>query len=218
MRAAVLISGGGSNLQSIIDHSRAGRIDLEICAVISNVDGVRGLERAREAGIDTQVIKNADFENREAFDHALIAALDPVLPDVVILAGFMRILTPSFVDHYRGRMLNIHPSLLPAFPGLDTHRRVLESGRSEHGASVHFVTADMDGGPVIAQARIRVEPDDTPDTLAARVLEQEHRLYPLVIHWFTQGRLDEDSRDGARLDGNPLTEPVDIAGIEALPC
>ncbi|ACR10680.1 phosphoribosylglycinamide formyltransferase [Teredinibacter turnerae] len=204
-RLVVLISGSGSNLQAIIDAQSAGQLPIEICAVISNREGVLGLERAAQAGIATRVLNHKSYESREAFDGALSAQIDAFEPDLVVLAGFMRILTAEFTNHYLGKMINIHPSLLPKYQGLHTHQRALEAGDAEHGVSVHFVTAELDGGPVISQARVPVLSSDTADTLAARVLEQEHLLYPRVIGWFAQGRLS--MKDGkAFLDG----EVVDL--------
>jgi phosphoribosylglycinamide formyltransferase-1 len=214
----VLISGRGSNLQAIIKCVQSGSLPVEIRAVISNRPEAAGLRLAGAAGIHTEVIDHTQYTDRGAFDRALQQSIDRHAPGLVILAGFMRILTPAFVGHYRGRMLNIHPSLLPAFPGLDTHRRALEAGVAEHGASVHFVTADTDCGPVIVQSRVPVEPGDTPDSLAARVLEQEHRLYPLAILWYALGRIRENGDGSALLDGAPLSTPVDMAGIDELPC
>ncbi|WP_028877117.1 phosphoribosylglycinamide formyltransferase [Teredinibacter turnerae] len=204
-RLVVLISGSGSNLQAIIDAQSAGQLPIDICAVISNREGVLGLERAAQAGIATRVLNHKSYESREAFDGALSAQIDAFEPDLVVLAGFMRILTAEFTNHYLGKMINIHPSLLPKYQGLHTHQRALEAGDAEHGVSVHFVTAELDGGPVISQARVPVLSSDTADTLAARVLEQEHLLYPRVIGWFAQGRLS--MKDGkAFLDG----EVVDL--------
>ncbi len=203
----VLVSGSGSNLQAIMDAIDAGELPARIRAVISNRPGVRALERAQRAGIATEVVDHTAYDSREAYDQALMAVIDRHRPALVVLAGFMRILTPDFVRHYRGRLLNIHPALLPRHKGLDTHRRALEAGDTEHGATVHFVTEELDGGPPIVQARVPVRPDDTPETLAARVLEKEHRIYPLAIRWFAEGRLRE--RDGrAVLDGHPLDEPL----------
>lgn len=202
----VLISGSGSNLQAIIDAVAEGRIQARIAAVISNRPDVRGLDRARAAGIEAVVVDHRRFDNREQFDAALRTTIDQYQPELVVLAGFMRILTHAFVEHYHGRMLNIHPSLLPAFRGLDTHARALAEGVAEHGASVHFVTSELDGGPVVAQVRVAVHPDDTPQALASRVLAQEHRLYPLVIDWYTRGRLRLTDR-GPVLDGRRLTQP-----------
>jgi len=182
-----LISGRGSNLKAIID---AADPLVEIRAVISNYPQAQGLLYAQQAGIPTEVLDHKAFKNRLDFDIALQTCIDHYQPKLVVLAGFMRILTAEFVAHYRGRLLNIHPSLLPAFRGLHTHRRVLKSGVQEHGASVHFVTDDLDAGPVIIQARVPVLPDDDEDSLAARVLLEEHRIYPQAIHWFAQGRLE----------------------------
>lgn len=184
----ILISGRGSNLQSIIDETHRG-LPIDIRAVISNKPGVAGLDRARAAGISTETIDHREFAGREAFDRALMAAIDRHAPRFVVLAGFMRILGPAFIAHYAGRLVNIHPSLLPAFPGLNTHARAIEAGVTEHGATVHFVTDTVDAGPAIVQARVPVLPGDTPDTLAARVLEQEHRIYPLALRWLVEGRV-----------------------------
>ncbi len=204
----VLISGGGSNLQALLD-SPAHERDYRVVAVISNRADAFGLERAARRGIPTQVLDHNAFDGREAYDRALMAAIDRFSPRLVVLAGFMRILTPAFAHHYAGRMLNIHPSLLPKFPGLHTHRRALEAGEREHGASVHFVTEELDGGPLIAQTRVPVLAGDDEATLAARVLKQEHRLYPTVVEWFAHGRLRlEDGR--ATLDGKALETPVEI--------
>jgi len=189
----ILISGGGSNLQAIIDASRVDELPVDIRAVISNVPEAHGLARAQKAGIPTDVIKHTDFTNREDFDAALQTTIDSYQPKLIILAGFMRLLSDDFVNHYHGRMLNIHPSLLPDFKGLNTHQRALEAHRtgtlSEHGGSVHFVTPDLDGGPVILQASVPIESNDNAESLAARVLAREHQIYPLVIRWFAEGRL-----------------------------
>jgi len=203
-RAVVLISGGGSNLQSIIDASASGQIDLEIAAVLSNVEGVRGLRRAADAGIATRVIRNTCYESRDAFDAALVDYIDPFAPQVVVLAGFMRILTADFVNHYRGRLINIHPSLLPAYPGLDTHRRVLDAGDEMHGCTVHFVTPELDAGPSIIQGRVPVRVGDDADRLAARVLEIEHRIYPIAADLVASGRAVFDGAQ-VTLDGKPMT-------------
>ena len=198
----VLISGRGSNLQSIIDKARDGSLAVEVRAVISNEADAYGLERARRAGITTRILSHRDFKSREAFDDALMALIDGFEPSLVVLAGFMRILTPGFVTHYAGRLMNIHPSLLPEFPGLDTHQRAIDAGVAEHGVSVHFVTPSLDGGPVIIQARVPVRKHDDAETLAARVLEQEHVIYPQAIGWFAEGRLSIDG-DRVLLDGEP---------------
>ena len=204
-RVVVLISGRGSNLQAIIDDSRAPDCPYAVRAVISNRPGAAGLERARKAGIDTLVVDHTRYAQREAFDAALIEAIDRLGATLVVLAGFMRILTAEFVAHYARRLINIHPSLLPRFPGLDTHARAIAEGAREHGASVHFVTAELDGGPVIIQARVPVHPEDDADTLAARVLEQEHRILPRAIRWFAEDRLTiEHGR--VLVDGEPARE------------
>ena len=210
----VLISGSGSNLQALIDGAANGELPIRIEAVISNEPDAFGLERARRAGIPAEVVDHREFASREAFDQALMAAIDRHHPGLVVLAGFMRILTPGFVQHYAGRLLNIHPSLLPKYQGLHTHRRALEAGDAEHGASVHFVTEELDGGPVIIQAKVPVLADDTPERLAARVLEKEHRIYPLVVKWFAQGRLRLDG-DQVRFDDRPLTRPLLLDEVEA---
>ncbi|HHM06242.1 MAG TPA: phosphoribosylglycinamide formyltransferase [Gammaproteobacteria bacterium] len=186
----VLISGNGTNLQALIDARQRGELPVDIKTVISNRPGAPGLERARRAGIPTAVIDHKHYPDRDSFDRALQQEIDRHHPALVVLAGFMRILTPAFVNHYRGRMLNIHPSLLPAFRGLNTHQRALEAGVSKHGASVHFVTSELDGGPVVAQRKVPVHPDDDAVTLSARVQQVEHKLYPEVIRWFAEGRLE----------------------------
>lgn len=202
----VLVSGSGSNLQALIDAAAAGAPFL-ICGVISNRPDVQALQRAAGAGIRTVVIDHTLFADRASFDAALARAIDDFSPKLVVLAGFMRILTDAFVTRYTGRMLNIHPSLLPAFQGLHTHRRALEAGAHEHGASVHFVTAELDGGPVIAQVHVPVLDDDDEQALAARVLAREHRLLPQVVTWFAEGRLA--LLDGAvRFDGAALEAPL----------
>lgn len=180
-RVAVLISGRGSNLQSLIDAAQNPAYPAEISLVISNVPGVYGLERAKKAAIPLGVIDHKKFPTREAFEDALLAEIDEMDIDIVCLAGFMRVLTPHFITPWAGKLLNIHPSLLPEFKGLHTHRRALESGVTEHGCTVHLVTPDLDDGPILAQARVPVLPGDTEETLAARVLEQEHVLYPAAL-------------------------------------
>lgn len=198
-RLVVLISGRGSNLQAIIEATRRGELPA-LCAVISNNPNAAGLQHARDAGIPTEVIDHRTFDGRVAFEEALQEAIDRHRPDLVALAGFMRILGPQFIEHYTGRLINIHPSLLPSFPGLNTHRRAIEAGAREHGATVHFVTHEVDGGPRIIQARVPVLPGDTPEVLAERVLREEHRIFPLAIRWFCENRLSlQDSR--ALLDG-----------------
>lgn len=198
----VLISGNGSNLQALLD-SQTPEHPLRISAVISNRADAYGLERAAQAKVPTQVLNHKDFSSREDFDAALIQLIDQYQPHLVVLAGFMRILSAGFVEHYQGRLLNIHPSLLPKYKGLETHRRALEAGEPEHGCSVHFVSAELDGGPVIAQARLRVWPNESVDTLAHRVHELEHQIYPMVTRWFAEGRL-RLATQGAMLDGKLL--------------
>ncbi len=199
----VLISGSGSNLQALIDSSQASDNPVRIRAVLSNRADAYGLERAKAAGIDTCVLDHKAFAGREAFDAALIEAIDAFEPQLVVLAGFMRILSSDFVRHYAGRLLNIHPSLLPKYKGLHTHQRALEAGDGEHGCSVHFVTEELDGGPLVVQAVIPVQSHDSLDSLAQRVHEQEHLIYPLAVRWFAEGRLRLDAQ-GAMLDGQPL--------------
>ncbi len=185
-RLVILISGRGSNMQSIIRAIDAGDLNAEIVAVISNRPDAAGLQTAAIAGIDAQLINHRDFDSREAFDIELARTIDQYQPDFVILAGFMRILTAGFVKHFAGKLINIHPSLLPKFKGLHTHQRAIEAGEQEHGASVHFVTAELDDGPVILQAKVPVLAEDTPESLAARVLVEEHKLYPDAIKLLIQ--------------------------------
>lgn len=207
--AAVLISGGGSNLQALIDATGDGRLALNIVVVVSNRPNVAGLDRAHRAGIATECIVATDFPTRDAFDEALADALDAYRPDFLLLAGFMRILTPAFVRRFSGRMLNIHPSLLPDYPGLDTHRRVLEAGDRWHGCTVHFVTEELDGGPAIMQGRVAVLPDDDAERLAARVLTVEHRIYPQAAALLASGRV-EWRNGSAWLDSQPLLKPLQL--------
>lgn len=206
LRCVVLISGGGTNLQALIDAQQQG-LPISLRAVISNEPQAYGLVRAREAGIATRVLSHRAFTNRTAYDRALMRLIDEFSPGLVLLAGYMRILTTAFVAHYHGRLLNIHPSLLPALRGLHTHRRALESGARQHGASVHFVTAELDGGPVILQAQVPVLAGDDPETLAARVLEKEHRIYPLAVRWMAEGRLKLGDDGLLHLDGQRLEQP-----------
>ena len=216
LRVVVLISGRGSNLQAILDSAASGELPVEIAAVISNRPHAHGLERARRAGVETVVLDHKKFAERESFDLALRERIDGYRPGLIVLAGFMRILSGDFVEYYRGRMLNIHPALLPKFRGLDTHARAIAAGEREHGASVHFVTSKLDGGPVIVQARVPVLAGDDPDALAARVLRQEHRIYPLVVRWFAEGRVK--LIDGCVLfDGRPLQKPIILEATERLP-
>ncbi|MCP3671901.1 MAG: phosphoribosylglycinamide formyltransferase [Gammaproteobacteria bacterium] len=202
----VLISGSGSNLQAIIDGA-ADDLPVEIRAVISNKADAYGLERARKAGIETRVLDHKEFSDRDSYDLALGDLIEEYQPGLVILAGFMRILTLALVGRFHGRMFNIHPSLLPKFRGLHTHERAIEAGERMHGASVHFVTEELDGGPLIIQAQVPVKTDDNPDTLAARVLKQEHILYPTAIRMFAEGSLRMEG-DVACHHGSPLNSPI----------
>jgi len=188
-RIVVLISGRGSNMEAIVRCCAEQRWPARVVAVIANRAQAAGLDFARAHGIDTAVVEHQAYAAREAFDAALAAAVDAHAPDLLVLAGFMRILGPAFVRRYEGRMLNIHPSLLPAFPGLHTHRRALEAGCKVSGATVHFVTADLDHGPIVLQSVVAVQPDDDEAALAARVLASEHRIYPLAVQWFVRGVL-----------------------------
>jgi len=199
----VLISGNGSNLQAIIDACEQKKINGTLSAVFSNKADAFGLERARAAGIPAHALTASQFADRAAFDRELMQEIDAYAPDLVVLAGYMRILSPAFVAHYSGRLINIHPSLLPKYPGLHTHRQVLDNGDEEHGTSVHFVTDELDGGPVILQARIPVFAGDDEDDITARVQHQEHAIYPLVVSWFVEERL-EMRNNAAWLDGKKL--------------
>ncbi len=199
----VLISGSGSNLQALIDGQQQGQLPIDIRAVISNRPNVLGLERAEKAGIPALTLDHTVYADRDAFDLALMDKIDAYSPELVVLAGFMRILTPTFANHYLGRMLNIHPSLLPKYQGLHTHRRAIEAGDEYHGVTVHFVTAELDGGPAAIQARVPVLATDTEASLAKRVQQQEHVIYPMAVAWFATGRLL--MQDGkSMLDGVPL--------------
>lgn len=185
----ILISGSGTNLQAIIDAVNHGQINATISAVISNRADASGLQRSQRAQIKTELIEQKDYQDRASYDEALISNIDKYKPDLILLAGFMRILSEKFISHYQDAILNIHPSLLPEFKGLHTHRRVLESSRQTHGASVHFVSNELDSGPVVIQAEVPVLADDTEESLAGRVLQQEHVIYPMAIAWFIDGRL-----------------------------
>ena len=213
LRVVVLVSGRGSNLKAIAAAADAGALPIRIAAVFSDRADAGALDWARERGIPAAVLSPRDFADRGAYGRALGDLVDGHAPQLVVLAGFMRILSDDFVLRFAGRMLNIHPSLLPRYPGLHTHRRALEAGDREHGASVHFVTPELDGGPVVLQARVPVLPGDDEDTLAARVLREEHVIYPRCVGWFAAGRLA--LRDGVVwLDGKPLDSPV-VLGNEA---
>lgn len=209
-RILVLASGSGTNLQALIEASRERDFPGQIVAVGCNQPDAFALERAAQANIETFVVNHKDFGSREEFDAALMADILRHNPDLIVLAGFMRILTTDFVRAFRGRMLNIHPSLLPKYTGLNTHRRALEAGDRVHGVSIHFVTEELDGGPVIAQAEVTVSPDDTPESLAEKVQQQEHVLYPIVVRWFCQGRIQLGS-DCVMFDGEPLKNPLRLS-------
>jgi len=204
-RIVVLVSGAGSNLQALIDACQQGRIAATLAAVFSNKADAYALERAQSAGIPADSLDAKAFANRASFDAALAQAIDAYQPDLVVLAGYMRILSPEFVQHYAGRMLNIHPSLLPKYPGLHTHRQAIENQDDVHGTSVHFVTEQLDGGPVILQAKVPVFAEDSIEELQARVQTQEHNIYPLVVSWFVDGRLSMRDEQ-AVLDGQILPE------------
>ncbi|NLA68695.1 MAG: phosphoribosylglycinamide formyltransferase [Gammaproteobacteria bacterium] len=209
-RLAVLASGRGSNLQAILDAIAAGRLDARVAGVFGDRPGAVALQRARDAGIPARGLRPRDFAGRREHDAALFAAVDGVEPDFVVCAGYMRLLGAEVLEPWQGRIINIHPSLLPDFKGLDTHARALEAGVAAHGASVHFVTADLDGGPVIAQARVPVLAGDDPDTLAARVLEVEHPLLVATLELLCARRIG--LRDGGiELDGKPLAAPLQLA-------
>ncbi|MFA0038439.1 phosphoribosylglycinamide formyltransferase [Vibrio sp. 10N.261.52.A1] len=199
----VLVSGSGSNLQAILDACDSNMIDASVKAVFSNKAEAFGLERAKNAGVDARSVNPKDFGSREEFDHELMIQIDAYQPDLIVLAGYMRILSSEFVRHYAGKMVNIHPSLLPKYPGLHTHQRAIDAKDKEHGTSVHFVTEELDGGPVILQAKVPVFEDDDAELLARRVLTQEHTIYPMVCKWFAEDRLS--MIDGqAVLDGKVL--------------
>ena len=202
MKAVVLISGNGSNLQSIINH--ADRIDLQISAVISNNKKAFGLKRAESANIDTYFLDPEIFNTSYSFDNELISIINRLGVELIILAGYMRILSSLFVHHFSGKILNIHPSLLPKYPGLNTHQRAIKESDKLHGVSVHFVTEKLDGGPIISQEVVNIDSNDTKSSLAKKVLEKEHILYPKVIHWYTQNRLKLKNDSTATLDGKNL--------------
>lgn len=195
----ILISGRGSNMEAIVRAMESEGWPARIAAVISNKPEAKGLEYAQARGIPTAVVANKEYASRAEFDAALQETIDRFEPDLVVLAGFMRILTAPFVEHYAGRMLNIHPSLLPLYPGLGTHQQAIDAGDKEHGATVHFVTAELDHGPIVAQARIPVLPDDTEDTLSARLLVEEHKLYPYAVRLFVEDRLSIEENGDVRI-------------------
>ena len=202
MRAVILISGNGSNLQSLIEHGN--KIDLKICSVISNKKDAFGLKRAERANISTHFVDPNRFESREDFDKQLITIIDELDIGLIILAGYMRILSSDFIHHFAGKILNIHPSLLPKFPGLNTHRKAIDAKEKYHGATVHFATEELDGGPIISQEIVEIDIIDTEYSLAQKVLEKEHILYPRVIHWYTQNRLKLINNDCVEIDGKTL--------------
>jgi phosphoribosylglycinamide formyltransferase-1 len=206
LRLAILISGRGSNMATIARECQQRRIAATVNVVISDRPGVAGITTAQDMGIETQVVPYNSVD-RPTFERALSAAIDTHSPDLVVLAGFMRVLTETFVRRYAGRMINIHPSLLPKYTGLHTHQRVLDAGDSEHGASVHYVTPELDGGPVILQSRVPVKTGDTESTLAARVIATEHVIYPRVVGWIADRRLAWNNGEPL-LDGKPLMQPV----------
>ncbi|WP_242674467.1 phosphoribosylglycinamide formyltransferase [Marinobacter halodurans] len=208
-RIVVLISGTGSNLQALIESTRAPGHPGRIVAVGSNRPDAAGLQRAEQAGIETFVVDHTTYRDRASFDADLLRKLEALNPDAIVLAGFMRILTEDFVRHFRGRLINIHPSLLPKYQGLNTHQRALDAGDATHGTSVHFVTEELDGGPVIARAEVPVLENDTADTLAARVKAREHVLYPIILRWFCEGRIALGN-DEVLFDGSPLPQVLSL--------
>ena len=206
-RTAILVSGSGTNLQAFIDAVAAGNLDLDLCVVFSNNPNAFGLKRAEKASIPTTCIRHGDFSDRESFDRAVIAELDRWNPELLVLAGFMRILSPAFVSHYEGRILNIHPALLPKYPGLNTHQRVLDAGDKWHGSTVHFVTEELDGGPRILQGRLQVDPKESADELQHRVQAIEHTIYPHAAGLVGSGRVV--FRNGrAWIDGELAEQPI----------
>lgn len=210
-RAAILISGGGTNLQAFIDAVAAGTLEIDIAVVLSNRIDAYGLRRARDANIPTECVRNEDYPDRAAFDEAMAETLERHDPDLLVLAGFMRVLSSAFVRRFEGRILNIHPALLPKYPGLNTHQRAIDAGERWHGSTVHFVTEDLDAGPRILQGRVPVLSDDTERLLSARVQAVEHKIYPQAAALFASGRLE--FRNGESwLDGSRLDEPMQFDG------
>ncbi len=212
MRVVILISGRGSNMRALLEAAYSHDAQIEFACVISNKASAPGLEIAAAHGVPTEVLEHQPFPDRAGFDQALAARIDRHQPDIVVLAGFMRVLTEDFVRHYENRLINVHPALLPAFPGLDTHARAIAAGVKLHGCTVHFVTPEVDAGPIIAQAAVPVLMDDTPHTLAARVLRQEHRLFPMVLGWLAQGRVQ--MRENGTVAVSPPANDA-IAGADA---
>jgi len=209
----ILISGRGSNMRALIERSHAVGAAYSVAAVISDQADAGGLEIARHLSVETRALPRAKGTERADYDKSLAVAIAGYSPALIVLAGFMRILSASFVQRFAGRILNIHPSLLPKFVGLHTHRRALEAREAEHGVTVHFVTEELDGGPRVLQARVPIVPGDTEATLSQRVLIQEHIVYPLAVNWFCQGRLRCEAGK-AWLDGRPLNEPVQLGDLE----
>lgn len=207
LKIAVLISGSGSNLQAIIDAISANTLQAEITVVISNRPGVKGLERAKAAGIASITLDHTQYPSRELFDQQLIQNIQKYPPDLIVLAGFMRILSDNFIEHFRDRILNIHPSLLPEFKGLNTHQRALDAHKNLHGVSVHYVSNELDGGPVILQAIIKLQDNDTASTLQQRIQVEEHIIYPMAIEWIAQGRLAIINQQ-VYLDNKALEKPL----------
>lgn len=208
-RLAVLLSGNGSNLQALMDDITSYQRQTEIVCVISNNANAYGLQRARTVNIETVVLEHNNFASRDEYDKALKQALDHYQPDLIALAGFMRILTDEFVLHYQGKLINIHPSLLPKYKGLHTHQRVIDAGETEHGASVHFVTPTLDDGPIILQAKVPVLEDDNAESLAQRVHEVEHIIYPMAVNMISEGRIKMMDKQ-VYLDGNPITQEQQV--------
>jgi phosphoribosylglycinamide formyltransferase-1 len=206
-RTVILISGSGTNLQSFIDKVEAGELDLELCLVFSNRPDAFGLERAKKAGIATACIEHGDFDDREAFDRAVASVIDQYEPELIVLAGFMRILSPWFVQHYEGKVLNIHPALLPKYPGLNTHQRALDAGDEWHGSTVHFVTEELDGGPRILAGRLRIDATESADELMRRVQSLEHRIYPEAAALVGTGRVRFTDGEVV-IDGQIAAEPI----------
>jgi phosphoribosylglycinamide formyltransferase 1 len=211
----VLISGRGTNMRALVESSRDTKMGYEVVAVLSDKPTAAGLSVARELGVEVRAVEPSKPADASQFDRELAAAIDEWAPALIVLAGFMRILSAEFVTRYSGRILNIHPSLLPLFPGLHTHRRALEAGDTQHGATVHFVTEHLDGGPPIIQARVNVEPHDDEESLAKRVQAQEHLIYPLAVRWYCTGRL-RFAQGQAWLDGVALSSPVQYSDVEAM--
>ena len=207
LNVVVLISGSGSNLQILIDQMLDQSLPIQITAVISNKADAYGLKRAEKAGIVASIVDNKAYPDRESYDSALQQEIDKYKPQLVVLAGFMRILTANFVNHFNGRMLNIHPSLLPEYRGLNTHQRAIDDNAKIHGVSVHYVTPELDGGPIVAQSQVNIDPNETAESLASKVQKKEHMLYPLVIGWIALGRLKMIDSE-LIFDNKKLSKPI----------